>query len=144
MGEFQKTIAELVVSEKLIPGNKYTLLYFGEFGQPIALKITLHSTQETTYAQYADAVRFIFRPFRKRTTYARTFCNCSLIIYDGWVDLDKNVGYNVEERNGITIRKSKYGCFDARWIDDCIEYLGEPILKYLHLQTREKDGKVFA
>ena len=75
-------------------------------GWPVSQKITLYSIQKTSYAQYDDAVLFIFKPYKKRKYYKQYFYDCSLAIYDGWVDLDKNVGYQVEERGGVTIRKS--------------------------------------
>lgn len=144
MLEFQKAIAELVIAGKLVPGNKYTLVYLNDFGWPVSQKITLHSTEETHYSQYDDAVRFVFKPYRKRNYYQKYFYNCSLAIYNGWVDLDKNVGYQVEKRNGMVIRKSLYGCFDARFYIDAVASLGEPILDYRHFTTRKTDGKVFA
>lgn len=143
MLEFQKAIAELVIAGKLVPGNKYTLVYLNDFGWPVSQKITLYSTEETHYSQYDDAVRFVFKPYRKRNYYQKYFYNCSLAIYNGWVDLDKNVGYQVEERNGMTIKKSLYGCFDSRFFTDAIQSLGKPMFEYQHFTTR-KDGKVFA
>lgn len=144
MLEFQKAIAELVIAGKLVPGNKYTLVYLNDFGWPVSQKITLYSTEETHYAQHNDAVCFVFKPYRKRNIYRKVFYNCSLAIYDGWVDLDKNVGYKVEKRNGMTIKESLYGCFDARFFTDAMQSLGEPILDYRHFEIRKTDGKVFA
>ena len=144
MKEFQKAIAELVVSGKLVPGNKYTLVYLNDFGWPVSQKITLYSTQETSYVQYDDAVLFVFKPYKKRKLYQQCFCNCSLAIYDGWLDLDRHVGYQVEKRGEVTIRKSLYDCFDARFFTDSIESLGEPMFEYRHFTVRESDGKVFA
>ena len=114
------------------------------FSFPVSQKITLHSVEETNWAQYDDAVRFVFKPYRKRRYYQKYFYNCSLAIYDGWVDLDKNVGYQIEERNGIKIKKSLYSCFDSRFFTDAIQSLGKPMFEYRHFETRKSDGKVFA
>lgn len=52
---------------KLHSGKKYTLVYLNDFGFPVAEKITFHSMETTTYAQYNDVIKMIFTPYRKRS-----------------------------------------------------------------------------
>lgn len=133
-----------IYSAGLVLGRKYTLAYCNEFGFPVIQKITLNSVQLTTYAQFSDCVRFVFTPYRKRTIYAKTFYNTSLIIFEGWQELPENFGYTVEkETKNCTVRKSNYTCFDSRYIDDMEKVLKNPIAIYKNYKTGE-NGKIYA
>lgn len=129
---------------KLQPGKKYTLVYLNEFGFPVAQKITFHSMRTTTYAQYSDVMEMIFTPYRKRTKYRKLIYNCSMMIFEGWQDLkEEEVKETLEDNNSIKITKSKYGCFDSRYIDDLENCFKNPVVIYKDYKTGV-NGKIYA
>lgn len=71
-------------------GEKYTLLYMNDFCFPVASKITLENIENTTYAQYDDAVRMVFRPKGKRNLYQKVFCGSDrrFAVIKGWHDIE--------------------------------------------------------
>ena len=104
---------------KLQPGKRYTLVFLNEFGFPVAEKITFHSMRSTTYAQYSDVMEMVFTPYRKRSEYRKLFYNCSFMIFEGWQDLkEKDTKETISDNDKVKVTKSKYGCFDSRYIDD--------------------------
>lgn len=140
-GDFQKTI----LSANLKVGEKYTLVYLNEFGFPVAQKIVLQSVDLATYAQHDDVVLLTFKPYRKRSLYRKYFYDCSLSIYQGWRDLKESDIYNVlSENDRVTVKQSKYGCFDARFYEDIVKSWGDALVNYRKYKVRKSDGKVFA
>ena len=100
-------------------GKRYTIFRLNDFGFPVAQKIEFVSMKLTTYAQHWDAVEIIYRPCRSRKTYKTWFYEGSFAICKGWQDLPENFGYEVlQSTSGVTISKSKYGCFDSRFFED--------------------------
>lgn len=129
---------------KLQPGKKYTLVYLNEFGFPVAQKITFHSMRTTTYAQYSDVMEMIFTPYRKRTKYRKLIYNCSMMIFEGWQDLkEEEVKETLEDNKNVKITKSKYGCFDCRYIDDLENCFKNPVVIYKDYKTGV-NGKIYA
>lgn len=119
---------------KLQPGKKYTLVYLNEFGFPVAQKITFHSMRTTTYAQYSDVMEMIFTPYRKRTKYRKLIYNCSMMIFEGWQDLkEEELKETLEDNKNVKITKSKYGCFDNRYIDDLENCFKNPVVIYIRI-----------
>lgn len=119
---------------KLQPGKKYTLVYLNEFGSPVAQKITFHSMRTTTYAQYSDVMEMIFTPYRKRTKYRKLIYNCSMMIFEGWQDLkEEELKETLEDNKNVKITKSKYGCFDSRYIDDLENCFKNPVVIYIRI-----------
>lgn len=119
---------------KLQPGKKYTLVYLNEFGFPVAQKITFHSMRTTTYAQYSDVMEMIFTPYRKRTKYRKLIYNCSMMIFEGWQDLkEEELKETLEDNKNVKIIKSKYGCFDSRYIDDLENCFKNPVVIYIRI-----------
>lgn len=137
---FQKA----VVTARLVSGNKYTMLYINEFGFPVAQKITFDSYQLTTYTQHSDCVKLIFTPYRKRTRYSKTFYNCSLAIFEGWQDLKESDLYDtISETDKVKVRRSKYSCFDANYIEDGINTLKDAVMVYKNYKAGV-NGKIYA
>lgn len=134
---FQKAI----INAKLIAGKKYTLVYMNEFGLPVADKIVFKGVSPCQYAQYTDAVKMTVRRARKRSDVYINFYDCSMAIYEGWHDLPEDVTHIKISDN---LRQSKYGCFDARYFEDCVKYFGKPVVEYRNFKIRESDGKTFA
>lgn len=123
---YQKTI----LSANLQPKTKYTIFLFSEFGMMSTLKITLHDVELTSYAQYDDAFKLVFTPYRKRNMYAKTFYNNEdMLIYQGWIDLPETALNNVTEHNGYMVKRSKYCSFDQKQFDEIIKELGYPYFK---------------
>ena len=144
VGQYAKPLQKAVYCARLVPSGKYTLAYCNEFGFPVVQKITLDSVQLTTYAQFSDCVRLVFVPYRKRTMYAKTFYNTSVLIFKGWQDLPENFGFTVErETADCTMRKSNYSCFDSHYIDDMEKVLKNPVVVYKNYKTGV-NGKTYA
>ena len=102
----------------LQPEARYTIVTLGEFGFPLAQRVTFHSAKLTTYAQYSDAVELIVTPRGKRSQYRMTLYNKSFLIYAGWRELKDSATYNREKNDfGVTMI-SRYACFDDRYITD--------------------------
>lgn len=129
---------------KLQSGKKYTLVYLNEFGFPVAQKITFHSMRTTTYAQYSDVMDMIFTPYRKRTKYRKLIYNCSMMIFEGWQDLkEEEIKETLEDNKSVKIIKSKYSCFDSRYIDDLENCFKNPVVIYKDYKTGV-NGKIYA
>lgn len=142
--KYAEPLQKSVYSAKLIPGSKYTLAYYNEFGFPVTQKIKFNSLQLTSYAQYSDCVRLIFTPYRKRTIHEKNFYGTSLLIFEGWQDLPENFGFTLEsETADCTMRKSNYSCFDNRYIDDLEKALKNPVVVYKNYKT-DINGKIYA
>ena len=128
----------------LIPGHRYTLVYLNEFGFPVAQKITYDSMSFTTYAQHSDVVELVFTPFRKRSKYSQRFYNCSLMIFDGWQDMNENdISETIREDEQIKVKKSKYSCFSASYIEDLEKVFERPVMIYKDYK-RGVNGKLYA
>jgi hypothetical protein len=128
----------------LVPGHKYTIVYLGEFGFPVSYKITFHSMSFTTYAQYGDVVNLAFTPYRKRTLYSRRFYESSLLIFDGWQQMDESATKEVLRDDGqIKVTRSKYSCFSANFIEDLEKSFQNPVMIYKNYKTGV-NGKLYA
>ena len=128
----------------LIPGHRYTLVYLNEFGFPVAQKITFDSMTFTTYAQHSDVVKLVFTPYRKRTKYSRRFYNSSLLIFDGWQDMDESaIKETLKEDDKIKVTKSKYSCFSASYIEDLEKVFKSPVMIYKDYK-KGVNGKLYA
>lgn len=112
-------------------GRKYTLVYCNEFGFPVADKITFDSLDYTTYAQHSDAVKMVFKRYRARKMVCHYFYNKSLMIFEGWQDLDKSAITETLRYDGkVKVTCSKYACFDHRYIDDLEKVFKNPVMIY--------------
>lgn len=139
-GEFQKAL----YAANLVPGRKYTLVMLNDFGFPATLKITFDGLHLTTYAQHSDAVKMAFRLYRKRDRRIQNFYNCSLLIFDGWQDMDESVIKRIlVDTEGLKITQSKYSCFSANYIEDLERAFKNPVLIYKNYKTGV-NGKVYA
>lgn len=143
--QYAEPLQKAVDAAGLVPGRKYTLVYFSEFGFPIAEKITFHDCTFTTYAQHADVVRLTYTPYRKRSLRGRLFCGCSsLLIFNGWQDLPKQAtSETLKKDEKIKITRSKYESFSASYIEDAAALLADPVLIFKSYQTGA-NGKVYA
>lgn len=128
----------------LLPGRRYTLVYFNDFGFPVAEKITFDSMAFTTYAQHSDVVKLIFTPYRKRTKYSRRFYNTSLLIFDGWQELNESaITVTLKDDGNVKITQSKYSCFSAKYIEDLEKLFEHPVMVYKNYK-KGVNGKLYA
>lgn len=129
---------------KLEEGRKYTLVYLNDFGFPVTQKITFHSMDCRTYAQHSDVIEMFFTPYRKRNQYRQIFYNQSLMIFEGWQDMkESDTKETIKENDSMKVTKSKYACFDARYIDDLEHVFKNPIVVYKDYKTGV-NGKIYA
>lgn len=140
---YLEPLQKAIFSADLKRGEKYTLFYLNDFGFPVCQKITFEKMEFTTYAQHSDVVKLIFKPFRKRNMYKKYFYNCSLSIFEGWQDLkEEDIKDVLEEKEGLRITKSKYGCFDSNYIKDGNRILKNPVMIYEEFKTGV-NGKIY-
>ena len=126
------------------PGERYTIFHLGEWGFPIAQKITFHKMELTTYAQHRDVIKLTFTPARKRSMYEQRFYNTSFIICAGWQDIDETKTKIVlTDTPELKTTKTKYACFDSRYIDDAESYLQNIIVIHKAYRTGT-NGKIYA
>ena len=126
------------------PGKRYTIFRMNDFGFPVAQKIEFRSLELTTYAQLWDAVGLVYRPCRKQKFYRTYFYEGSFAICEGWQDLPENFGYEVlQSASGVTISRSKYGCFDSRFFEDMKKVI-QNVLAVSEDYRTGVDGKVYA
>ena len=129
---------------KLQEGKRYTLVRLNDFGFPVAQKLTFHSMKSRTYAQYGDVMEIIFTPYRKRTQYRELLYNCSFMIFEGWQDLkEEDATETIKDNGNVKITKSKYGCFDSRYIEDLEKVFNNPVVVYKNYKTGV-NGKIYA
>ena len=131
----------------LVPGERYTLVFLGDFGFPIDLRITFREAKLTTYAQYDDAVSLSFMMQRKRNPRRMCLYNRSFLVYAGWRELDNKATYDVHKcEDGVTVMSSKYGSFDRQYLDDIKAMWPDYIVAYDHERPSdagiESDDKV--
>lgn len=141
--KYLEPLQKAVFMAGLVPGNKYTLFYLNDFGFPVCQKITFERMEFSTYAQYSDVVKLVFKPYRKRSMYQKYFYNCSLSIFEGWQDLkEEDIKTTIRENEHIKITQSKYSCFDANYIKDGNKILKNPIMIYEDFKTGT-NGKIY-
>lgn len=141
--KYAQPFQQAVNAADLIPGHRYTFVYLSEFGFPVAEKITFHEMNFCTYAQHSDVVKFTVTPYRKRGQYIQYFYGKSLLIFNGWQNMDKSAIYEIVKDDGnITVSRSKYSCFSASYIDDLEKIFQNPVLIYKDYKTGV-NGKLY-
>lgn len=144
INEFANPFQKAIFNANLKSGNKYTLIYFNDFGFPVADKIVFNRFEFTTYAQYTDVVKMECKRIRKHNNMQMYLYDKSLIILDGWHNLkDENI-YTIKDKGNIITKMSKYGCFDSRYIDD-LETLYKDYIIMIYKQYKTgTNGKTYA
>ena len=106
-------------------GQKITIVRIGEFGGVSIRRGVYDSHECSSYAQYQDAVKMIFRPERMRSMYSTWFYRDALI-YDGYLpDLPEDLLYDIETNGTMVIRRSKYASFDNAQYDVIMKHYEE-------------------
>lgn len=124
------TIQETFRQADLKNGEKYTLLFINDFAFPCVQKITLESIEERQYAQYKDAVRIVFRPYKKRNCYQKYFYNSykRFAVLKGWFDVQTT---KTVSRGGMTFSEICSG--DISFIERaCAEHPEAVVINYTY------------
>lgn len=109
-------------------GDKVTLFYISDWGSIVTSRITMDSVENTSYAQYDNAVKLTFKPENKRKLHYQHFYS-TLLVYKGWHTLPETVLYNIEHKNGFVVSSSKYHSCDNKQYDEILNYFKQQGLK---------------
>jgi len=114
-----------IAKEKILNlevGKKYTLITSGGFGV-CKTEITLKSVESAKYAQYHDAIKFIFRAKNKRKDQGLYFhFRSDFVVVEGTYNATHDPFLPKETtENGVSISKGKYMSCDSRFLTDAIE-----------------------
>lgn len=141
--KYAEPFQKAVNAAGLVPGHRYTLVYLSEFGFPVADKVTYHSMRFRTYAQHSDVVELTVTRYRKRSRCSCLFHNQSLMIFEGWQDMDEDaISDTLKDDGTVKITKSKYTCFSASYIEDLEKVFVNPVMIYKDYK-RGVNGKMY-
>lgn len=120
--EETESIGEQFSNSKLAEGQKVTVFQISDFGAMSISRSTFSSFSIKDYAQYKNAVKFVFKPERKRNLYYR-YLYRDVLIYNGWLELPENILFEITDKeNGVVCKKSRYLSCDKKQYDAIIEY----------------------
>jgi len=114
-------IQEQFKQADLKQGQKVTIFRINDFGMMSTNQVTIDRVEYTKFAQYDNAVKLIFQPKNQRNLYYNHYYN-DVLVYDGWLELPKEVLFNTRIDNGMIINSSKYLSCDKRQYDEIINY----------------------
>ncbi|PYY28331.1 hypothetical protein [Paenibacillus illinoisensis] len=115
------TAAQQEVMDVLKVGRKVSIVKLSEFGFPQLIHTVIESIKVDRYAQYNNALYITHKPKRKRNTWTDVILPYQHVtVYDGWIDFDIDSASKVTLRSNerVTVKQSKYGSFDPRFIQD--------------------------
>lgn len=107
----------------LIENQKITIVRMNEFGGMSTTRGYFKSYMNTTYAQYDNAVKLVFRPERKRNDYYIHLYR-DVLIFDGWVEIPENLLWEDVKSNtpGCSIHRTKFLSCDKSQYNVILEY----------------------
>lgn len=107
----------------LMGNQKITIVRMNEFGGMSTTRGYFKSYTNTTYAQYDNAVKLVFRPERKRNDYYIHLYR-DVLIFDGWVEIPENLLWEDVKSNtpGCSIRRTKFLSCDKSQYNVILEY----------------------
>lgn len=107
----------------LIENQKITIVRMNEFGGMSTTRGYFKSYTNTTYAQYDNAVKLVFRPERKRNDYYIHLYR-DVLIFDGWIEIPENLLWEDVKSNtpGCSIRRTKFLSCDKSQYNVILEY----------------------
>lgn len=126
-----------LVNEALKEGQKITIVSTNSFGGLYVLQTEYKSCKPALHYQNCPenmiGVTIIHKPKRKRNLYQSTIdYNADLLIYNGWVDINTDVLYNIENKGGTEIKRSKYLSFDSRNFKEITSHYGLGIVNVIN------------
>jgi len=120
------------VFDQLRPGQKVTIFKFSEFGFPYALQTTICSVEYQDYAQYRNIPHIYHKPKGKQKHYVLRITGYeSLLVWDGWQDVDVDMYQSSSTSGDITTRHTLRS-FDSRYFDLAIQQCKQEPLIYLN------------
>lgn len=124
------SISEQFNNANLEAGRRLTVIQINDFGMMSVSRVTFSCFEIGTYAQYKNAVKFTFKPERKKNLYYRWLYR-DVLIYDGWFELPENVLFEEVKSNisGVVYKKTKYLSCDNRQYNAVLEYFASKGIK---------------
>lgn len=114
-------LQEQFIKADLVENQKITIIHIGEFGMLTISKVHLLGFYFGKYAQYENAVHLVVRHQNKRNEeYIRLYRD--VIIYDGWVDVPESLLWNIETKDGVTIKYSVFLSTDEKQYDVILKH----------------------
>lgn len=110
----------------LVKGNKYTLFYMSDFGGLVSSKIVYDSHHPEKYAQYDNAVKMVYKPYRKRGLVRKYFYS-RLLVFEGWHDLPESVLFDLDNTNGWSTKSSKFLSCDLGQFEEVLKYFKDSL-----------------
>ncbi|WP_220687698.1 hypothetical protein [Paenibacillus lautus] len=121
---------------QLTNGRKVTIIKFNDFGWPVVMNTVIDRLEVKPYAQYKESLKIVHKPKRKRSLYYNMILpKESLMVFDGWlnIDVDKLTNDIIKDNDRVTVKQSKYGCFDNQFMIDALNTVGvNPIVQINH------------
>lgn len=110
--------------------QKITIIRMNEFGGIGITRGYFKDYTNTTYAQYDNAVKLVFRPERKRNDYYAYLYRDALIFND-WVEIPENLLWEDVESNTpeCSVRKARFLSCDKSQYDVILEYFKDNGIK---------------
>ncbi|WP_290774180.1 LPD29 domain-containing protein [Anaerofustis sp.] len=110
--------------------QKITIIRMNEFGGIGVTRGYFKDYTNTTYAQYDNAVKLVFRPERKRNDYYAYLYRDALIFND-WVEIPENLLWEDIESNTpeCSVRKARFLSCDESQYDVILEYFKDNGIK---------------
>lgn len=111
--------------------RKVTIFKFNEFGWPVMYQTRIKEVDVTPYAQYKESLIIKHVPKGKRSLRGnRVLPMDEFIVYEGWIDFDiDELTYNIETKSEeVTVKRSKYTCFDRNYFADLKQAINKEML----------------
>lgn len=122
---FQAAVNELQADRKV------TIFKFNEFGWPVMYQTRIKDVEVVPYAQHKESLLIWHTPKGKRSKFAeRILPSNEFIAYDGWLNFDiDELTYNIDsKRENITVKSSKYTCFDRNYFADLKQAINKDMI----------------
>jgi len=102
---------------------KFTLWATNDFGFGSTMKGQLESVMVGEYAQYRNALRLVFRPYRKHRSvqvWIRPYQDA--FIWEGYIEVNTNIFTEFrKEASGCSVAQSRYSAFSDKWANEAQE-----------------------
>lgn len=103
--------------------QKITIIRINEFGGMSITRGYYKSYTNTTYAQYDNTVKLVFRPEKKRNDYY-IYLYRDVLIFNGWIEIPESLLWEDIKSNtsGCSVRRTKFLSCDKLQYDVILEY----------------------
>lgn len=114
-------IQEQFIRADLNVDQKVTIIQISDFGGISTTRGKFKKFELGKYAQYDNAIKFVYRPQNKRSDYYCWFYR-DVLIYDGWLEVPESLLWDISFHNGILCKKSKFLSCDRKQYDVILDY----------------------